>query len=89
MDHDIKALSDQVVHVRLDIRELSTKLDGLKDVKQTALAANDAAKEALSRATTNQRELADIRDSQRWLWRTVIGALLTGAVGLGWKLIGG
>lgn len=89
---EIKALNDQVMNVRLDIRELSTKVDGLKDVKKEVDAANDIAKEAFQYAKSGQHQINELKEGQKWLWRTIGAALITGIVGgavaLVWKVLG-
>jgi hypothetical protein len=88
----MKALSEQMMNVRLDIRELSTKVDGMKDVKKEVDAANDTAKEALNYAKSGQHQINELKDGQKWLWRTVGGAIIVaiigGAVALVWKVVG-
>ncbi|WP_127531183.1 hemolysin XhlA family protein [Paenibacillus kobensis] len=63
------------------LTRLETKLDMMGTAK-------DVANEALQRAKSAHRMLAAIEDNQRWLWRTVVGALLTGAIAILWKGIG-
>jgi hypothetical protein len=88
----MKALNDQMMNVRLDIRELSTKVDGLKDVKKEVDEANDIAKEALNYAKSGQHQINELKDSQKWLWRTVGASIITGVFGgvfaILWKALG-
>lgn len=88
-DDNYKSLADQVVNVRLDIRELSTKVDGLKEIKKEVEEARSNAKEALNYAKSGQHQINDLKDAQKWLWRTAGSALIAGAIGLLWKAIGG
>lgn len=89
---EMKALNDQMMNVRLDIRELSTKVDGLKDVKKEVEAANDLAKEALQYAKSGQHQINELKDGQKWLWRAVGTAIITGVFGgvfaILWKALG-
>lgn len=90
-DTEMKALNDQMVNVRLDIRELSTKMDGLKDVKKEVDEATDLAKEALKYAKSGQHQINELKDGQRWLWRAIgtalIAGIISGAIALVWKSI--
>jgi hypothetical protein len=81
MTEEMKALNDQMVNVRLDIRELSTKVDGLADVKKEVATAKKTADEALNYAKAGQHQINELKDSQKWLWRTVGAALITGLIG--------
>ena len=55
--------------------------------------SDDIAREALQRVKSAQHQLDDVRGDIKWLWRTVIGAILTGAIGGAiafiWKGVGG
>lgn len=33
-------------------------------------------------ANKNQEDVAEIKDNIKWLWRTAIGAVITGAIGI-------
>lgn len=92
MSDTIKEISDQLVNVRLDIRELSTKVDGLKDVKKEVDEASSTAKEALNYAKSGQHQINELKEGQKWLWRTFAGAfitsIVTGAIALFWKGVG-
>lgn len=88
-DPEMKVLNEQLMNVRLDIRELSTKVDGMKDIQQVANEANDRSRDALGYAKAGQLQIKEIKDNQTWLWRTAVGALIIGAIGLLWKGVGG
>lgn len=78
--------NQEINNVLIDIRErvvrVETKLDNMTDVKDIADEAKDKANEALHSAKSAHHRIEDVADNQKWLWRTVIGALLTGAIGL-------
>lgn len=78
--------NQEINNVLIDIRErvvrVETKLDNMTDVKDIADEAKDKANEALQSAKSAHHRLDDVADNQKWLWRTVIGALLVGAIGL-------
>lgn len=65
------------VEVLQEIRErivrIETKLDNYNDLREKAEKAH-----ALS--IQNTTSIKRIEDNQTWLWRTVIGGLITGAI---------
>ena len=79
--------------VLTDIRErlvrVETKIDGMRDIRETAENAEKTANEAIQSAKTAHHRIDDISDNQKWLWRTVIGSVIAGAIGFLWKGIGG
>ena len=83
----------QEAQVLSEIRErlvrVETKIDAMTDVKATAEMAKETAHEALDKAKSAHHRLDEVADNQRWLWRTVVGAILTGAVALLFKFKGG
>lgn len=93
---EIKTLHELITNVRLDIRELNTKMDGIKDltkkvedIQAMAIKAYDSTQAAHHRIDEIKSiDLKEMRDNQTWLWRTSLGALIVGAIGLLWKGIG-
>ncbi|RKN86733.1 hemolysin XhlA family protein [Paenibacillus ginsengarvi] len=63
------------------LTRVETKLDMMA-------SARDTANEALQSTRSAHKRLDKIEDNQMWLWRTVIAALLVGAINLLWKGIG-
>ncbi|QMV43753.1 hemolysin XhlA family protein [Cohnella cholangitidis] len=86
-------MSNNEVQVLSDIRErvvrLETKIDAMTDVRTTADEAKEKAIEALQSARSAHLRLNEVADNQRWLWRTLIGAILAGAVSAFIKFNGG
>ncbi|MED1801768.1 hemolysin XhlA family protein [Brevibacillus porteri] len=82
-------MSNNEMQVLSDIRErivrVETKLDSMTDVRATAEEAKEKANEALQYGKSAHHRLNEVADNQRWLWRTVIGALILGAISLLWK----
>ena len=73
-------MSSEEARVLSDIRErvvrLETKIDAITDVRETAEAARETALEALQVARSAHKQIDEIADNQRWLWRTLVGAIL-------------
>ena len=81
-----KAIGDMAASVN----RLVDKLDRSDDI---AREADHRARTAHHRIDDTRKEIGQTKDDIRWLWRTVIGAIITGALGgaavLLWKVIGG
>ncbi len=79
-------MSSEEARVLSDIRErvvrLETKIDSMTDVRETAL-------EALQLARSSHKRIDEIADNQRWLWRTLVGAILAAAIATLTNLQGG
>ncbi|QJD81731.1 hemolysin XhlA family protein [Cohnella herbarum] len=79
--------------VLADIRErivrVETKIDAMTDVKTTAEEAKDKAQEANLSVKSAHHRIDEIADNLRWLWRTVVGAILVGAITAFIKFNGG
>jgi hypothetical protein len=73
---------DETNEILQRLVRLETKLDLMG-------AAKDVANEALLSAKSAHHRLSAIEDNQKWLWRTVIGAVIAGGIALLWKGAGG
>ena len=91
-DHGLKDIQETMTNVRLDLRELSTKVDGLKDVsrkiEEVELASRrkveeveDVAKAALDSTNFAHKRLDKIDKLNTWLATTVIGAIILAIMG--------
>jgi len=73
-------LSGSEAQVLADIRErivrLETKIDNMTDVRVTAEEAKETAHEAAISSRSAHKRLDEIADNQKWLWRTVVGAII-------------
>jgi hypothetical protein len=75
-DTELKTLSEQLTNVRLDLRELSTKMDGIKDVQKEIKELHDTAKEALQSAKSAHHRLDRVDKIHFWAATTIIGAVI-------------
>lgn len=55
---------------------IESKIDDYKNTKEKA-------EQAFTIASNNQEELKSIRDNNKWLFRTTVGAILTSFIGIG------
>ncbi len=81
-------MSCVLVDIRERIVRLETKIDSMTDVRETAEAAEKTANEALQYAKAGQHQINELKDNQKWLWRTVVSAVIAGAVSFFIKLKG-
>ncbi|MFC4305814.1 hemolysin XhlA family protein [Cohnella boryungensis] len=85
-------MSGNEAQVLSEIRErivrVETKIDAMTDVRDTADEAKDKAVEALDKSKSAHHRIDDIADNQRWLWRTVVGAIIAVVVAAATKFNG-
>ncbi len=67
--------SEFEVEVLTRLAVIESKLDGYKELKSVAYEANTRSKE-------NREEIEEIKDKNKWLGRTVIGAIIVEIVAL-------
>ncbi len=60
--------------IRESVARIETKLERYTDTQ-------DKAQDADSRSKENERRLDKLEESHTWLWRTVSGAIIAGAIG--------
>ncbi|MBB6214946.1 hypothetical protein HNQ80_001031 [Anaerosolibacter carboniphilus] len=52
---------------------LETKIDGYNSVREKL-------EQTHSTAIQNEKDIAEIKDNQKWLWRTIAGAIIVGLI---------
>lgn len=72
--------------VQTEILQRLTRVETKLDMQ---LNAKDIATEALDKAKSAHHRIDEIVDNLRWLWRTVVGAIIAGAVAALIKFNGG
>lgn len=77
-----KTLSDQLTDVRLDLRELSTKMDGIKDLSKKVDEVHDTARNALQSTQSAHKRIDKIDKIIFWMATSVIGAVIVGIISL-------
>lgn len=55
---------------------IETKLDDYKGIREKAEGAYNL-------SANNQKEIQAIKDNNKWLFRTTVGAVITGLIGIG------
>ncbi|UHA75849.1 hemolysin XhlA family protein [Paenibacillus sp. 481] len=87
----MKAVTETLVNVRVDLARLEAKVDVIRDLPHKVEAVRSIAEEALDQGKSAHHRLSETRedfkeevnkieDNQKWLWRTVTGACVTGTV---------
>ena len=66
------------VNIQQEILErivrIETKIDGYNSTREKADMA-------FTRTCQNEKDIAEIKDNQKWLWRTIAGAIILGILG--------
>lgn len=57
------------------LTKIETKLDDYNNIRQKT-------EEAYTQSRENEKELEEIKDKIKWITRTIVGAILTGLVGI-------
>ncbi|HID0768524.1 TPA: hemolysin XhlA family protein, partial [Clostridium botulinum] len=56
------------------IVRIETKIDGYNSTREKADIA-------YNKACQNEKDIAEMKDNQKWLWRTIAGAIILGILG--------
>lgn len=80
MTEELKNLHELITTVRLDIREINTKMDGIKELHQKVERADEIADEALLSTKSAHLRLDKIDKVIFWTATTIIGALILGLI---------
>ncbi|MFB5761089.1 hemolysin XhlA family protein [Paenibacillus medicaginis] len=60
---------------------VETKVDNMDEKLDRAIMASETAIEALQSAKSAHHRIDSIEETQKWLWRTVAGAVITVVIG--------
>ena len=72
---DNKEFNEFKIEVLTQLAVINSKLDGYP---QTQKIANDAN----TRSLQNEQDIKDMKDNNKWAFRTSIGALITSGIGI-------
>ena len=62
---------------------IETKLDDYKGTKVKVEDIEKKAEKAFDLSATNKKEIESIKDNNKWLFRTTVGAIITGLISIG------
>lgn len=57
------------------IVRIETKIDSYNSTKEKADCA-------YNKAMQNEKDINEMKDNQKWLWRTIVGTILVGVIGV-------
>lgn len=63
------------------ITRVETKLDNMDGKLDRAISASETAVQALEMARSAHKRIDKAESNQLWIWRTVAGAIILGAIG--------
>jgi uncharacterized membrane protein len=78
---EMMKIQDQLTDVRLDLRELNTKVCSLSEISKKLDEVEDIAKKAMDSAKAAHHRLDKIDKLTGWLVTTVIGAIVLAVIG--------
>ncbi|MEK3722328.1 hemolysin XhlA family protein [Paenibacillus sp. FSL H8-0034] len=78
---DMQKIQDQLTNVRIDLRELSTKMDTFKDLSRKIDDVDDLAKKAMESTKAAHHRLDKIDKINTWLATTIIGGIILAVLG--------
>ena len=72
------------IEIKLEALEkrLNEEINESKDAHELARDAFELAKDAVDKGIDLEKQVEKIEENQKWIWRTVLGGLLIGAIGL-------
>lgn len=69
----MEGMQQQFLEILERLVRLETKIDGYNQLRERVDATH-------SLATQNDKEISEIKDNQKWLWRTIAGAIILGFI---------
>ena len=75
-----KELNDFKIEVLTQLAVINSKLDGYGKTQEVAVQADNRSKQ-------NEQDIKDMKDTNKWAFRTSIGAVITSAIGIVFAII--
>ncbi len=63
-------------------REVLDRLIIIETKMDMLASTSDKVEEAYTTALKNKEDISEMKERNKWLWRTAIGALITGGIGI-------
>ncbi len=70
-----KEFADFKIEVLTQLAVINSKLDGYGETKKVAYDADNRSKQ-------NEQDIKEMKDNNKWAFRTSVGAIITSAIGL-------
>ncbi|MFD5020255.1 hemolysin XhlA family protein [Paenibacillus sp. NPDC058367] len=77
----VMGTEDKLVEIQIQLARIEKTLEAVPALASTIEATRDLAREAIQSTKSAHHRLDRIEDAQRWLWRTVGGAIITVIIG--------
>lgn len=75
-----KELNDFKIEVLTQLAVINSKLDGYNKTQEIAVQAENRSKQ-------NEEDIKDMKESNKWAFRTSIGAIIVSGIGIVFSLI--
>jgi hypothetical protein len=75
-----KELNEFKIEVLTQLAVINSKLDGYGKTQEVAVQADNRSKQ-------NEQDIKDMKDTNKWAFRTSVGAIITSAIGIVFLLI--
>lgn len=76
----LREIYDLVQEVAAGVRRLDDRITRLEEKTRETDEVDERSRKALQTAEAAMKEVKELKANQTWLWRTVAGALITGAI---------
>lgn len=76
----LREIYDLVQEVAQGVRRLDDRITRIEEKTREVDAVDERSRQALQAAQEALKGVQEIEENQAWLWRTVIGALITSAI---------
>lgn len=70
-----KELNDFKIEVLTQLAVINSKLDGYNKTQEIAVNADNRSKQ-------NEQDIKDMKDNNKWAFRTSVGAVITSVIGI-------
>ena len=75
-----KELTEFKIEVLTQLAVINSKLDGYNKTQEIAIQAENRSKQ-------NEQDIKEIRDNNKWLFRTSLAAVITSLIGVAFAII--
>lgn len=77
-----KELNNFKIEVLTQLAVINSKLDGYNELKATADEADKRSRQNEQDIKENQKDIQNIQDNNKWVFRTSVGAVITSVIGI-------
>lgn len=77
----LREIYDTMQEVAAGVRRLDERITRLEEKTRETDEVDERSRKALQTAEAALEEVKELKAGQNWLWRMVVGSLITGAIG--------